>query len=64
LRFAEILQGIFFLTISLLILMVVSFRLNYVSWEELQLPVIAVTVVALVAGSLLSLTQSPDGAIN
>jgi uncharacterized integral membrane protein len=58
LRFAEILQGIFFLTISLLILMVVSFRLNYVSWEELQLPVIAVTVVALVAGAVAAISDA------
>ncbi len=57
-RFAEILQGIFFLTISLLILMVVSFRLNYVSWEELQLPVIAVTVVALVAGAVAAISDA------
>jgi uncharacterized integral membrane protein len=64
LRFAEILQGIFFLTISLLILMVVSFRLNYVSWEELQLPVIAVTVVALVAGAVAAISDAITGRRN
>ncbi len=63
-RFAEILQGIFFLTISLLILMVVSFRLNYVSWEELQLPVIAVTVVALVAGAVAAISDAITGRRN
>jgi uncharacterized integral membrane protein len=64
LRFVEILQGIFFLTISLLILMVVSFRLNYVSWEELQLPVIAVTVVALVAGAVAAISDAITGRRN
>jgi uncharacterized integral membrane protein len=64
LRFAEILQGIFFLTITLLILMVVSFRLNYVSWEELQLPVIAVTVVALVAGAVAAISDAITGRRN
>ena len=63
-RFAEILQGIFFLTISLLILMVVSFRLNYVSWEELQLPVIAVTVVALIAGAVAAISDAITGRRN
>lgn len=63
-RFAEILQGIFFLTITLLILMVVSFRLNYVSWEELQLPVIAVTVVALVAGAIAAISDAITGRRN
>ncbi len=63
-RFAEILQGIFFLTITLLILMVVSFRLNYVSWEELQLPVIAVTVVALVAGAVAAISDAITGRRN
>lgn len=63
-RFVEILQGIFFLTISLLILMVVSFRLNYVSWEELQLPVIAVTVVALVAGAVAAISDAITGRRN
>lgn len=63
-RFAEILQGIFFLTITLLILMVVSFRLNYVSWEELQLPVIVATVVALVAGAIAAISDAITGRRN
>jgi len=48
----------------LLILMVVSFRLNYVSWEELQLPVIVATVVALVAGAIAAISDAITGRRN